>query len=90
MDQTYSLRLLQTLIDYFEAGNQQTDAVAKAILENDFEYKTKWEDEIKRFRNSTDWTGLRSPEAEILAAALRFLLQLLENPGSPRDYSVPK
>lgn len=82
MEKVDSLHLLQTMIDYFETGNQQTDAVAKAILESDIAYNEKWEAEIRRFRNSTAWTGIRSPEAEILTAALRFLLLSTEIPKS--------
>ena len=49
MERNDSLRVLETLIDFFEAGNKQTDAVAKEILESDIEYKTKWAAEIERF-----------------------------------------
>ena len=77
MNKLESIQLLQTMIDFFETGNQQTDAVAKTILESDVEYKTKWEAKIKGFRNGTEWTGLRSPEAEYLAAALHSIQQML-------------
>ena len=77
MDMNDSLHLLQTMIDFFEAGNQETDAAAKAIIESDFEYSANWEAEIKRFREGTDWTGLRAPEAEIVVATLRHLQQML-------------
>jgi hypothetical protein len=36
MDRADLLHLLQAMIDYFEAGNQQTDAAAKDIIESDF------------------------------------------------------
>ena len=78
MDKIKSRHLLQTMIDFFEAGNQKTDAVAKAILESDFNFGAQWEAEIKRFRAGTDWTGLRSPEAEIVASALRSIQQMLD------------
>jgi hypothetical protein len=32
MDRTTAIHLLQVMIDYFEAGNQHTDAVAKSII----------------------------------------------------------
>lgn len=86
MDRIDSLRLLQTMIDYFETGNQQTDAVAKAILASDLEFDAKWQTEIKRLRNSTDWTGLRAPEAEILAAALHLLREVLAHSESSSNF----
>jgi len=86
MDPSAALHLLQTMIDFFEAGNTETDAAAKAIIESDFEYNDHWEAEINRFRTGTEWTGLRAPEAEIVATALRALLQMLEDrPRKPAD-----
>lgn len=85
MERNDSLRVLETLIDFFEAGNKQTDAVAKEILESDIEYKTKWAAEIERFKNSSGWTGLRSPEAELVAMALRSLLQKFKSSGTIED-----
>ena len=79
MDITDSLHLLQAMIDYFEAGNQETDAAAKDIIESDFEYSANWEAEIIRFREGTDWTGLRAPEAEIVVSALRHIQEMLED-----------
>jgi len=67
------------MIDYFEAGNQETDRAAKAIIEWDFEYPADWQAEIKRLRERGEWTGLRAPEAEIIAAALRSIQQQLED-----------
>ena len=65
---------LQTLIAYFETGTKESDAVAKAILATDLDY---WQQETEQFQKSTDWTGLRAPEAEILALALREVNMLL-------------
>lgn len=73
MDMSDALHLLQTMIDYFEAGNQETDAAAKAIIESDFEYSANWEAAINRLREGTDWTGVRAPEAEVVAAGLRMI-----------------
>lgn len=77
MDRTASLYLLQAMIDYFEAGNKETDAAAKAIIESDFERKALWQEEIGRLREGEEWTGLRAPEAEIVAAALRQMQRML-------------
>jgi len=77
MEGAAALHLLQAMIDYFEAGNRETDGAAKNILESDFEYKAHWEGEIRRLQKGEDWTGLRAPEAEILAAALRRLQGML-------------
>ncbi len=82
MDTRASLHLLQAMIDFFEAGNQDTDAAAKAILESDFEYSANWEAEIDRLREGADWTGLRAPEAEIVAAGLSIIQEMLA--GLPR------
>ena len=70
-------RVLTTLIDYFEAGNPESDAAAKAILAADGEYDEYWRAEIERFRQSVLWTGLRGPEAELLADRLRLILTLI-------------
>ena len=77
MERYASLRLLQTMIDFFEAGNRQTDTAAKAIIESDFEYSEKWQQEIERLREGKEWTGLRAPEAEIVAQALRSVQEML-------------
>jgi hypothetical protein len=71
MDDSAALRLLQAMIDYFEAGNQESDSAAKAIIESDFENGEKWRAAIKELLTGEDWTGLRAPEADIVAAALR-------------------
>lgn len=75
MDKPAARRLLQTLIDYFEAGNKESDQMAKTIIEWDSEYLSEWREEIKRLRETGDWTGLRAPEADIIAAALRVIQQ---------------
>lgn len=74
-------RVLATLIDYFEAGNPESDAAAKAILAADGEYDEYWRAEIERFRQSVAWTGLRGPEAELLADRLRLILSLIGAPA---------
>jgi hypothetical protein len=79
MDKIAAHNLLQALIDYFETGNQETDPAAKAIIESDFENLADWRKEIKRLQISGEWSGLRAPEAEILASALRFIQQQLKN-----------
>lgn len=76
MDERTALHLLQAMIDYFEAGNQESDGAAKAILESDFEYREKWREEIKELLAGAEWTGLRAPEADIVTAALRGLQRL--------------
>lgn len=78
MEKIAALHLLQAMIDYFEAGNQETDAAAKAIIESDFESTPTWEAETDRLREGVDWTGLRGPEAELVARALRDIQALLE------------
>lgn len=80
MDLHQTLHLLQTMIDYFEAGNQESDATAKAILESDFEYGEKWRGAINELLAGSDWTGLRAPEAEIIASALRRLQDMVTAP----------
>jgi len=82
MDRDTALHLLQTLIDYFEAGNKETDHVAKDILAYDFEFQEKWSEEIKRLLSGGDWSGLRAPESEIIAIALHHLQQILSEPNS--------
>ena len=77
MDEAAVLHLLHAMIDYFEAGNRETDGAAKNILSSDFEYKAYWEEVIKRLQQGEEWTGLRAPEAEIIAAALRQLQGML-------------
>lgn len=79
MDRINSQYLLQAMIDYFEAGNKETDATAKTILESDFDYKEHWKAEIKRITKGKDWTGVRAPEAEIVAVTLRQIQQMLED-----------
>jgi hypothetical protein len=71
MDNMEIQRVLATLIDYFEAGNRESDAAAKAVLAADSEYDQYWRMEIERFKRSVEWSGLRGPEAEILAIGLR-------------------
>ena len=68
------LRALQTLVTYFESGTRESDAVAKAILATDIDY---WRQETEQFQKSTEWTGVRAPEAELLAIALREIDNLL-------------
>jgi hypothetical protein len=70
-------QVLATLIDYFEAGNSESDAAAKAVLIADSNYDDYWQPEIERFRKSADWTGLRGPEAELLASRLRQAVALI-------------
>ncbi len=79
MDKTVALHLLQAMIDYFEAGNQQTDGVAKAIIESDFEYLDHWQAEIGRRKAEGEWTGIQAPEAEIVVGALRAIHKQLED-----------
>lgn len=81
-------RLLTTLIEYFEAGNPESDAAAQAVLAADGD-DGYWRAEVESFRQSAEWTGLRGPEAELLAGGLRQAAQLLgdgaggESQGSP-------
>lgn len=79
MDRKTALALLDTLIDYFQTGNQETDAVAKAIVRADFDREQYWDREISRYLAGPDWSGIRSPEAEIIAAALSELKKQLRN-----------
>ena len=78
MDKTLAFHLLQAMIDFFEAGNQQTDGIAKAIFESDFEYLDRWHAEKKRLKDEGEWTGLRAPEADIIAIALRRIQEMIE------------
>jgi len=71
------------MIDYFEAGNRETDRAAKDILESDFEFKTFWEEEIERLQQGEEWTGLRAPEAELVVEALRRLQGMLAEGDGP-------
>jgi hypothetical protein len=80
MEQKDAVHFLQAMIDYFEAGNQQTDAVAKDIIETDFEYLDQWQAEIKRLKSERQWTGLRAPEAEVIVGALRILQEIFNAP----------
>lgn len=77
MDRNTALQLLQTMIDYLEAGNQESDRYARSIMEWDSDNIAFWRKELERLRDEGEWTGLRAPEAEFLAAALRFLQQQL-------------
>jgi hypothetical protein len=81
MEQKDAVHFLQAMTDYFEAGNQQTDAVAKDIIESDFEYLERWQAEIKRLKAAGQWTGLRAPEAEVIVEALRILQEMLDVPS---------
>lgn len=73
MDKPAAKRILQTMIDYFEAGNRESDQMAKTILEWDSEFLPDWQEEIKRRRETGEWSGLRGPEADIIADALRSI-----------------
>jgi hypothetical protein len=77
MDAKEIQQALNILIDYFEAGNSESDAVAKAILVSDSKYNEYWHPAIERFRISVEWTGLRGPEAEMLANRLRQAAELV-------------
>lgn len=73
MDNRAAQRLVQTMIDYFEVGNKETDRAAKNIIEWDAENLAEWRAEIQRIREAGEWSGLRAPEADIIAAALRLI-----------------
>lgn len=77
MDTREIQRVLATLIDYLEAGNRESDAAAKAVFAADSEFNDYWRAEIERFQRSVEWTGLRGPEAEILAVRLRQAARIL-------------
>ena len=77
MDTEEILQTLTALIDYFEAGNTESDAAAKAVLTADSTFNEYWWPEIERFRKSSEWTGLRGPEAEMLAGRLRQAAALI-------------
>ena len=70
MESIDTFRVLEIIIDFFEAGNQKTDAAAKAIFESDLEYGDYWRGEIQRLRKGVEWTGIRCVEAEILTSVL--------------------
>lgn len=63
------------MIDYFEAGNKESDKAAKAIIEWDFENEALWQQELTRLRETGEWTGLRAPEADIIVEMLRSVQQ---------------
>lgn len=73
MDKDFAMRLVQTLIDYFETGTKEADRAAKDIIEWDIENRADWQAEMQRLQEAGDWTGLRAPEADIIAAALRLI-----------------
>lgn len=73
MDKKFALRLVQTLIEYFETGTKETDRAAKNIIEWDVENRADLQAEMHRLQEAGDWTGLRAPEADIIAAALRLI-----------------
>ena len=77
MEKNVILHLLQSMIDFFEAGNRQSDGAAKAIIESDSEYPEYWQKEIKRFKAEGEWTGLRGPEAEIIGKTLGAVKNML-------------
>lgn len=84
MEKTEALHLLQSMIDYFEAGNQETDAAAKDILDSDIDYRDQWRQAGEELRQGTEWTGLRAPEAELVARGLRRIQELLaDRPRQP-------
>ncbi len=70
-------RLLDTLATYLETGNAETDNVAKMVLAADVEYNEYWRPEVERFRRNGDWTGIRAPEAEMMALLLREVARRL-------------
>lgn len=73
-----NLHVLHLLIDYFESGNTETDAAAKAVIESDMDGREIWSEVIRQYRQGAEWTGLRAPEAEILANALREISPQVE------------
>lgn len=77
METHEALRLLQAMIDYFEAGNQDADAAAKEIIASDFTNSDHWQARIDRLVHGVEWSGLRAPEAELVATGLRTLQRLL-------------
>lgn len=79
MNDVDSLKVLDILIDFFEAGNSLTDSAAKLILKEDGEYEDYWSRVIKQFGSSVDWTGIRAPEAEFLSLQLRLIKEQLES-----------
>lgn len=74
MDTISARQLVQTMVDYFESGNKETDRAAKQIIEWDSENLAAWRTEMQRLREAGEWSGLRAPEADIVAAALRLIL----------------
>jgi len=81
MDTRKIQQALSTLIEYFEAGNKASDAAAKAILSTDSRFDEYWYPEIDRLQKSSEWTGLRGPEAELLAGLLRQAIDLISDAG---------
>jgi hypothetical protein len=77
MDTTNARRLLQVMIEFFETGNQTTDSVAKLILESDFEDSDFWQQEVKKLKSGTEWSGVRAAEADILVLALRHIREMV-------------
>ncbi|RJX33628.1 MAG: hypothetical protein C4531_05260 [Desulfurivibrio sp.] len=82
MEKISAEHVLELLIEYFEAGNKQTDAVAKDIIETDFEYNEIWQEELRRFmKGGGGWSRIRAPQAELLAGALQIVKVRLEEKG---------
>jgi hypothetical protein len=78
MDNISAQRLVQTMIDYFEAGTKETDRAAKNIIEWDAENLAEWRAEMEQLREAGEWSGVRSQEADIISAALRLLLRVAQ------------
>ena len=70
---------LTTLSDYFAAGNDESDAAAKAVLVADSAYDDYWRPEVEQFQRSAEWTGVRAPEAELLVHFLRQASEIISS-----------
>ncbi len=72
-------RAVQALIDFFEAGNNESDIAAKNVLDADFANKEYWREELLHLRMGTLWSGLRAPEAELLVLALHEVKKIFSD-----------
>lgn len=77
MDDKSAFNLLQTLVEYFETGSNESDRAAKTIIEWDFELLADRQSEIQNLRDAGEWSGLRAPEADFIASGLRLIQEHL-------------
>ncbi len=78
MNSSEKIRVMDAIIEFFESSNKESDQTAKSIIESDFENKEMYAHAVSELLKGADWTGLRTPEADILLAALTFAQEHLK------------